>query len=193
MSGISELLSDMASMLAAVAGISVTHAPTLAIGLAGLALVPALVAVGWLMRRKAPDDVAATRRYRPTGGTPSSSASTEAGPATMAWHRPARPARTTSLVVVGDGPQKGTRFIVSSRAMTRIGRESDNEICLEDATVHRYHAVIRRSPEEGLVLTDLSGADGNGIAHNGRRVPQAHLADGDTIVLGKITLRVETT
>jgi hypothetical protein len=192
MSAIKDLFQEVGSWLAGLAGLGMAHAPVLAIGLALLALVPVLMLVGWAMRRSHRDDDVVTRHHRAEEGTGPSPDST-AGPVTLAWHRPARPARVVSLVIVGDGPQQGRRFAVSSRAMTRIGRESDNDICLEDTTVHRYHAVIRRSPEEGLVIADVSGGSGNGVTHNGRRVASAHLADRDMIVLGKITLRVEMT
>lgn len=73
--------------------------------------------------------------------------------------------------------------------LVRIGRERDNDVCLADDSVHRYHAVIERDRDAGILLTDLSSRDGNGIRINGRRVAAARLADGDTIGLGKASLK----
>jgi pSer/pThr/pTyr-binding forkhead associated (FHA) protein len=75
------------------------------------------------------------------------------------------------------------------RGIVRIGREGDNDICLTDMTVHRYHAAIHRTDDAEYVITDLSSADGNGVAVNGQPVSEARLADGDTIVLGRACLK----
>ncbi|MBX9590417.1 MAG: FHA domain-containing protein [Hyphomonadaceae bacterium] len=74
----------------------------------------------------------------------------------------------------------------------RIGRHEDNDIRLADSSVHRYHAVIQRTPEEAFVITDVSGKDGNGVRINGARTAQATLVDGDIIELGRAKLRFET-
>ena len=74
----------------------------------------------------------------------------------------------------------------------RIGRHEDNDIRLTDSSVHRYHAVIERTPEEAFVITDLSGKDGNGVRVNGARTAQARLADGDVIELGRMKLKFES-
>ncbi len=73
----------------------------------------------------------------------------------------------------------------------RIGRHEDNDIRLADSSVHRYHAVIQRTAEEGFVITDVSGKEGNGVRINGMRTAQAQLADGDVIELGRAKLKFE--
>jgi hypothetical protein len=73
----------------------------------------------------------------------------------------------------------------------RIGRHEDNDIRLADSSVHRYHAVIQRTDEEGFVITDVSGKEGNGIRINGARQAQAQLVDGDLIELGRAKLKFE--
>jgi pSer/pThr/pTyr-binding forkhead associated (FHA) protein len=80
---------------------------------------------------------------------------------------------------------------VIDRTMVRIGREEDNDICLSAHTVHRYHAVIRRTTEGEVVITDLSGDDGNGVLVNGVRVSEARLTKGDTIKVGEVKLRFD--
>src|SRR5262245_57869648 len=66
-----------------------------------------------------------------------------------------------------DGPGPGTLPLDSRRI--RIGRDQDNDLRLADATVHRYHAVIERTPEAAFVIVDISGKDGNGVLINGER------------------------
>ncbi len=75
--------------------------------------------------------------------------------------------------------------------MIRIGRHADNDIRLAESSVHRYHAMIERTPEEDFVITDLSGKAGNGVRINGERTGHARLADGDVIELGRAKLKFE--
>ena len=76
--------------------------------------------------------------------------------------------------------------------LVRIGRHQDNDIRLPDASVHRYHAVIERTPDEAFVIVDLSGKEGNGVCVNGERQARAQLADGDVIELGRTRLKFES-
>ena len=75
--------------------------------------------------------------------------------------------------------------------MIRIGRHEDNDIRLADRSVHRYHAMIQRTPREDFVITDLSGRDGNGVRVNGEPTVRARLTDGDVIELGRTRLKFE--
>ena len=80
----------------------------------------------------------------------------------------------------------------SRSSLVRIGRHEDNEVRIADSSVHRYHAVIHRTPESAFVITDLSGAEGNGLLVNGERLARAELADGDLIQLGEARMRFES-
>jgi hypothetical protein len=73
--------------------------------------------------------------------------------------------------------------------MIRIGRHEENDIQLLSPTVHRYHAIVHRTPERSYVITDLSGPAGNGVFVNSERVDHADLAAGDLIELGDVRLR----
>ena len=73
----------------------------------------------------------------------------------------------------------------------RIGRHKSNDIRFPDTSVHRYHAVIEQTPDEAFVITDLSGAAGNGVRINGERLAQAQLADGDIIEIGRTRMKFE--
>ena len=86
---------------------------------------------------------------------------------------------------------KGDGTVPLAGKVIRIGRNEDNDIRLTDKSVHRYHAVIERTPEEAFVITDLSGEHGNGIRVNGARTAKAQLSDGDVIELGRAKLKFE--
>jgi FHA domain len=89
------------------------------------------------------------------------------------------------LQVVGEG---AASHPIGSQ-MVRIGRHEENDIRLASPTVHRYHAVLHRTTDRAYVITDLSGAQGNGVVVNAKRVDEVELAAGDTIELGEVKLR----
>jgi pSer/pThr/pTyr-binding forkhead associated (FHA) protein len=67
-----------------------------------------------------------------------------------------------------------------------IGRSPAADIVLDDSSVSRKHALIARRGEDIVILDDRSL---NGIRVNGERVNGAVLRNGDTIVIGQVTLR----
>jgi len=69
----------------------------------------------------------------------------------------------------------------------RIGRASDNDICLASGLVSRHHCHIDLSGE-GAWLEDLGSA--NGVSVNGLKTRGAPLVAGDTIELGQTTISV---
>jgi len=149
--------------------------PALALGLGVVLLVPALALGGTLFRvlnRRA-------RRGAMAGARPTDEMEPAAWPV-EAWLEMAGDTRVT------DGG--GARRFALDRPLTRIGREDDNEIRLDEATVHRYHAAIARDGDENFRISDLGGASGNGVRVNGQRVGQAFLDDGDLIALGRVVL-----
>lgn len=74
--------------------------------------------------------------------------------------------------------------------LVRIGRQDDNELCIDDATVHRYHAVIYTTLDGEIAIADVSGQNGNGIKIDGERVTQAMLKPGDRLHVGRVQLRI---
>jgi hypothetical protein len=92
------------------------------------------------------------------------------------------------LTVDGNAPQ--VRQAVP-RELLSIGREDDNDLRLDDATVHRHHAVLHRNSEAQYLIRELSGRGGNGVKVNGRRVDEVALTDGDRIEIGAVVLRFE--
>jgi hypothetical protein len=157
------------------------RAPALMLGLSVLLAVPPLALAGRLASRK--------RR------SPEATQLIARGPARRTGRRPMATAHpeisvwpTEAWVEVEREP--GKRYVIG-RTLVRIGREEDNDICLSLNTVHRYHAVIRRTTEGEVVITDLSGEEGNGVLVNGTRVAEARLAQGDTIHLGEVRLHFD--
>lgn len=78
-----------------------------------------------------------------------------------------------------------------SHDLLRIGRHQENDIRLEDKTVHRYHALLHRSPDGDFLIRDLSGDAGNGVYVNGARIAQTQLRPGDLVELGAVRLRFQ--
>jgi pSer/pThr/pTyr-binding forkhead associated (FHA) protein len=79
--------------------------------------------------------------------------------------------------------------IVELRGTTTVGRDSANDIVLDELTISRCHAVLFVRPE-GSVLIDLDSTNGTWV--NGIPAPPdqaVSLADGDTITLGRMVAR----
>ena len=159
---------------------SFEEAPALVLGLGALLTVPPLALLGLLLR-----------------GRESSSSEDATQLLSRGQRRPAlkRERLQTGLVPrVGEvwlelqAPHGPQRHRVAG-PLVRIGRESDNDICISDKTVHRYHAAVHRSEDADYLITDLSSAAGNGVVVNGRAVQEARLANGDQIELGGAVLR----
>jgi adenylate cyclase len=68
-----------------------------------------------------------------------------------------------------------------------IGRSNENDIVLNDFSVSRRHAYLRK--EDGIwVIYDNQST--NGIRVNDRLVPKSPVADGDQVVIGTFLLRL---
>src|SRR5262245_16777730 len=79
--------------------------------------------------------------------------------------------------------------IVAVRDTMTIGRDGDNDIVLESASVSRCHAVLVRSAIE-VLLIDLEST--NGTLVNGVPIQPdvpAHLSDGDELQFGQVKAR----
>jgi hypothetical protein len=157
------------------------RAPALMLGLSVLLAVPALALAGLLVTRKGPSPDVTKRISRPDRGA--------AEPPRMTTTRADISAWPTEAWVDVEGIPNGRRVI--GRSLIRIGREEDNEIHLVANTVHRYHAVIRRTTDGDVVITDLSGSEGNGVLVNGARVAEARLNKGDLINVGEVKLHFD--
>jgi FHA domain len=140
--------------------------PAIMIGLAAIVVLPLIAFVGLLLRRQPPES-------RP---------GIDEAAGKQVWPHDAW------IEVEG---RAGSRRPIG-RGMLRIGRQDDNELCVDHEKVHRYHAVIHRTPEAEFIITDLSGPDGHGVLVNGQRVVQASLNNGDRIEVGAARITFES-
>lgn len=90
----------------------------------------------------------------------------------------------TGVFVVMRGPLSGSRFLLDSESTT-IGRHPDADILLDDVTVSRHHAEVRRGAQ-GLVLVDLGSLNGTYVGEH--RIEEHHLSMGDQVQVGRFKL-----
>ena len=89
-----------------------------------------------------------------------------------------------ALVVRSGGGRVGETFHPNSDETT-IGRSPDCGIFLDDVTVSRRHAVLRRT-DRTFTIEDQGSLNGTFV--NRRRVEAATLEDGDELQIGKYRL-----
>jgi pSer/pThr/pTyr-binding forkhead associated (FHA) protein len=89
-----------------------------------------------------------------------------------------------ALVVRSGGGRAGETFPLGTEETT-IGRSPDCDIFLDDVTVSRRHAVLKRNSNE-LEIEDLGSL--NGTFLNRRRIETGVLSDGDELQIGKYKL-----
>jgi hypothetical protein len=87
-----------------------------------------------------------------------------------------------AMVVIARGPQKGSRFLITAEGVS-IGRSTESAIFLDDVTVSRSHAQIKREDSGAFVLVD--NASLNGTYLNNVSVEKNVLKNGDEIQIGK--------
>lgn len=165
---------------------SYARAPALVLGLSIVMVVPPLALAGLIARRK--------RRQHAAHSPDTTLALTRAGKRSASTLDP-EPIKTEGFswpteawVDIPGSP--GGRYVIG-RTLVRIGREADNDIRLSAKTVHRYHAAIRRTTDGEVMITDLSGNEGNGVLVNGAPVGEARLKKGDVINIGEVKLKFD--
>src|SRR5680860_676871 len=99
------------------------------------------------------------------------------------WRPPPLPGTTTTpWAVVVQGNAGGRHRLGTT---TLLGRLSDCDVTLDDPSVSRRHARIRREGED-YVIEDLRST--NGVRVNGAERDYARLSDGDELELGSVRL-----
>ncbi len=88
------------------------------------------------------------------------------------------------VLIVRRGPNAGSKFFLDADS-TQIGRHPDSDIFLDDITVSRRHAEIRRDGT-GFSLHDVGSLNGTYV--NRERVEGTDLHTGDEIQIGKFKL-----
>ncbi len=89
------------------------------------------------------------------------------------------------MLVVTRGPNSGSRFALDEPLVT-AGRHPDSVIFLDDITVSRRHAEVRRVEGGGYEVCDVGSL--NGTYLNRERVETARLNDGDELQIGTFKL-----
>ena len=87
------------------------------------------------------------------------------------------------ILLVLKGAGVGARFLLDA-VETKIGRDTSNEIQLDDITVSRSHAMI--SKKDGYHIRDLGSL--NGTYLNAIAIRDAKINAGDEIQIGKYHL-----
>jgi pSer/pThr/pTyr-binding forkhead associated (FHA) protein len=90
----------------------------------------------------------------------------------------------TAMLLVRRGPNAGSRFLLDKDVVT-AGRHPESDIFLDDITVSRRHAEIRRAAA-GFTVHDVGSL--NGTYLNRERVEDDELKNGDELQVGKFKL-----
>jgi pSer/pThr/pTyr-binding forkhead associated (FHA) protein len=90
----------------------------------------------------------------------------------------------TAMLVVRRGPNAGSRFLLDKDLVT-AGRHPQSDIFLDDITVSRRHAEIRRK-DGRFSVHDVGSL--NGTYLNRERVEDADLSNSDELQVGKFKL-----
>jgi pSer/pThr/pTyr-binding forkhead associated (FHA) protein len=91
---------------------------------------------------------------------------------------------TAAHLIIQEGPRAGKRLEIW-KDLTTIGRSRDCDIFLEDISVHRKQASIKRTAN-GFVLRDDHGTGDSFV--NGQSVNEQLLKHGDQILFGNTKL-----
>ncbi|MDH3292856.1 MAG: FHA domain-containing protein [Acidimicrobiia bacterium] len=94
------------------------------------------------------------------------------------------PEGTLGMFVVRQGPKRGSRIALDTDEVS-IGRHPESDIFLDDVTVSRRHAVVRRVGSE-FHVSDAGSLNGTYVNQN--LVETARLVDGDEVQIGKFKL-----
>lgn len=89
-----------------------------------------------------------------------------------------------ALLVVTRGPNAGSQFLIE-KDVTTLGRHPESDIFLDDITVSRRHAEIRRK-DASFLVHDMGSLNGTYVGRN--RVDNTQLANGDELQVGKFKL-----
>jgi len=110
----------------------------------------------------------------------------------LLWKPKTRRAATTSRISGLQGRLElivdESRNVIVTTSCT-IGRDDDNDVVIDDASVSRRHARVRPTLAGYLIVDDHST---NGTIVNGNATDQAILQVGDIITIGRCSLRVRT-
>lgn len=87
----------------------------------------------------------------------------------------------SAMVFIHRGPSRGARFLITTTGVS-IGRSPESDIFLDDVTVSRLHATIKRV-DNNYIFTDSGSLNGSYI--NNQQTSSHRLSTGDEIQIGK--------
>ena len=88
------------------------------------------------------------------------------------------------MLVVRRGPNAGSTFVLEHDE-TNLGRHPDSDVFLDDVTVSRRHATVRRV-DGGYAVDDAGSLNGTYVVHE--RVETASLRDMQEVQVGRFVL-----
>jgi pSer/pThr/pTyr-binding forkhead associated (FHA) protein len=91
-----------------------------------------------------------------------------------------------ALLLVRTGAAAGSTYVLD-RDVTTLGRDPGSDVFLDDVTVSRKHAEVRRQAD-GFYVHDLGSLNGTYVGRE--RVEITKLADGDELQIGRYKLAV---
>ncbi|MDP4715748.1 MAG: FHA domain-containing protein [Candidatus Nanopelagicales bacterium] len=86
-----------------------------------------------------------------------------------------------AVLVVRRGMNEGVSYLLTGDVVT-AGREPDSDLFLDDVTVSRRHADMRRMAD-GWLLRDVGSLNGTYV--NRQRIEEVALVAGDEVQIGK--------
>lgn len=92
--------------------------------------------------------------------------------------------KDSGILIILSGAGLSSRYLLDSNNV-KIGRDLNNEICFDDITVSRSHALIEKV-DGSYVIKDLGSLNGTYV--NAVAVKNAVLKAGDEIQIGKYHL-----
>jgi pSer/pThr/pTyr-binding forkhead associated (FHA) protein len=110
-----------------------------------------------------------------------------ASPGPVAERRSVPTGELVRLIAEG-GPYDGRIFEVPLTDMV-VGRAVDNDLVLDDPSLSRKHARIRRAGKNRIEVEDLGSSNGSFI--NGRKVGRGSAGPGDQLRFGELAFRIE--
>lgn len=89
-------------------------------------------------------------------------------------------------IIVASGPRRGLHWSLPE-GRTRVGRDPDDGIFLDDVTVSRHHAELVVE-DDRLMVRDQGSTNGTYV--NGTRRDESVLESGDELIIGRFHLVV---
>lgn len=94
-----------------------------------------------------------------------------------------------AVLVIASGPEAGRRIALEDGSWT-IGRDRDNDLCIDDSALSRHHATLHVDGGSATIA-DARSANGTFVAGQPAEHPLA-IGEGAPIELGRTVLRIES-